>query len=224
MPMPGGWTMSMAWMLMPGQSWPGAAASFVGMWVAMMMAMMVPSLAPTLWRYRQALRGIGATRPNLLTALVAVGYFLVWTLPGIAVFPVGVVLATAEMQHPALARVVPLMASGVVVIAGAIQFTSWKARQLACCREVSICPHPASTDARSAFRCGIRLGIHCSYCCTGLTAILLAVGVMDVRAMTVLTVAITLERLLPFGVRVAHAIGVIAVGVGLSFFVHALVT
>lgn len=30
MPMPGGWTMSMAWMRMPGQTWPGAAASFLG--------------------------------------------------------------------------------------------------------------------------------------------------------------------------------------------------
>ena len=28
MPMPGGWTMSMAWMRMPGQTWLGAAASF----------------------------------------------------------------------------------------------------------------------------------------------------------------------------------------------------
>jgi hypothetical protein len=36
MPIPGGWTMSMAWMRMPGQTWPGAAASFVGMWVVMM--------------------------------------------------------------------------------------------------------------------------------------------------------------------------------------------
>jgi len=36
MPMPGGWTMSMAWMRMPGQTWPGAAASFLGMWVVMM--------------------------------------------------------------------------------------------------------------------------------------------------------------------------------------------
>ena len=31
MPMPGGWTMSMAWMRMPGQTWPGAAASVLGM-------------------------------------------------------------------------------------------------------------------------------------------------------------------------------------------------
>ena len=54
MPMPGGWTMSMAWMRMPGQTWPGAAASFLGMWVVMMVAMMLPSLVPMLRRYRQA--------------------------------------------------------------------------------------------------------------------------------------------------------------------------
>ena len=52
MPMPGGWTMSMAWMRMPGQTWPGAAASFLGMWVVMMVAMMLPSLVTMLWRYR----------------------------------------------------------------------------------------------------------------------------------------------------------------------------
>ena len=54
MPMPGGWTMSMAWMRMPGQTWPGAAASFLGMWIVMMVAMMLPSLVPMLWRYREA--------------------------------------------------------------------------------------------------------------------------------------------------------------------------
>ena len=68
MPMPGGWTMSMAWMRMPGQTWPGAAASFLGMWVVMMVAMMLPSLVPTLWRYRQAVGRTGETRRGRLTA------------------------------------------------------------------------------------------------------------------------------------------------------------
>src|SRR5262245_25195515 len=58
MPMPGGWTMSMAWMRMPGQTWPGAASSFLGMWAVMMVAMMLPSLSPMLWRYRQAVAGL----------------------------------------------------------------------------------------------------------------------------------------------------------------------
>src|SRR5215467_5730562 len=54
MEMPGGWTMSMVWMRMPEQTWAGAAASFVGMWIVMMMAMMLPSLVPMLSRYREA--------------------------------------------------------------------------------------------------------------------------------------------------------------------------
>lgn len=33
MPMPGGWTMSMGWVRMPGPTRAGATASFVGMWV-----------------------------------------------------------------------------------------------------------------------------------------------------------------------------------------------
>src|SRR5579864_2445514 len=72
MPMPGGWTMSMTWMRMPGQTWAGAAASFVGMWVVMMVAMMLPSLMPMLWHYRQAVGRAGETRLGRLTAVVGV--------------------------------------------------------------------------------------------------------------------------------------------------------
>src|ERR1700682_2912185 len=79
MPICGGWTMSMVWMRMPGQTWPGAAASFLGMWVAMMVAMMLPSLVPMLWRYRQAVAGTSEARLGRLTALVGAGYFLGWT-------------------------------------------------------------------------------------------------------------------------------------------------
>jgi predicted metal-binding membrane protein len=73
MPMPGGLTISQAWVRMPGQTWPGTAASFVGMWVVMMVAMMLPSLVPMLWRYRQAVAGTGETRLAALTALAGAG-------------------------------------------------------------------------------------------------------------------------------------------------------
>src|SRR5690348_13007284 len=46
MPMPGGWVLSKMWMPMPGQGWPAAAASFLGMWTPMMIAMMLPPLMP----------------------------------------------------------------------------------------------------------------------------------------------------------------------------------
>src|ERR1043165_8216103 len=53
MPMPGGWSMSMMWMRMPGESWPAGAMQFIGMWIVMMIAMMLPSVLPMLWSYRQ---------------------------------------------------------------------------------------------------------------------------------------------------------------------------
>ena len=196
MPMPGGWTMSMAWMRMPGQTWLGAASSFVGMWVVMMVAMMLPSLIPILWRYREAISGTGEARVGWLTALVGLGYFFVWTLVGIAVFPGGVALAGVEMQHSSLSRAVPIAGGVVVLIAGALQPTSWKAHHLASCREVPGGSQPLAENARTAWRHGLRLGLHCVYGCAGLTAILLVLGVMDLRAMAVVTAAITLKRCL----------------------------
>src|SRR6516165_10045258 len=73
MAMQGGWTMSMAWMRMPGQTWFAAAASFLGMWVVMMVAMMLPSLVPSLRRYRKAVGRTGAMRLGGLTTLVGAG-------------------------------------------------------------------------------------------------------------------------------------------------------
>jgi predicted metal-binding membrane protein len=217
----GGVTMSMTWMRMPGQTWPGTVASFLGMWIVMMVAMMLPSLVPMLRRYREAVGRRGEGRLARLTVLVAAAYFFVWTVVGIAVFPLGVALAEAQMQLPALARAVPIAAGVAVLIAGALQFTAWKARQLACCREAPGPGRMLPADAGTAWRHGLRLGLHCSRCCGNLMAILLVVGLMDLRAMAVVTAAVTAERLAPAGERVARAIGAVVVGAGLLMVAQA---
>jgi len=221
--MPGGWTMSMAWMRMPGQTWPGAAASFLGMWIVMMAAMMLPSLTPMLWRYRQAVGKSGAARLGRLTALVGLGYFLVWTALGVAAFPLGVALAAIEMRLPTVARAVPMGAGVIVLIAGVLQFSAWKAHHLACCRQAPGRDRVLRSDAGTAWRHGLRLGLHCSYCCAGLTAILLGIGVMDWRAMAVVTAANTIERFAPRGERAARALGAVAAGAGLVMITRAAV-
>ncbi len=223
MPMPGGWTMSMAWMRVPGKTWTYAAASFVGMWVVMMIAMMTPSLTPMLWRYRRAI-GVtgGGTRPEPLTVLAGLGYFFVWTVFGLAVFPLGVTLASLEMQLPSLARGVPLAIGVVILAAGTLQFTAWKTHQLACCREEQTRGRMLPANAGTAWRHGLRHGLHCICSCAGLTAILLVAGVMDLRAMAGVTAAITVERLLPEGKRVAPVIGIIVVTTGLLLIAQAL--
>jgi predicted metal-binding membrane protein len=201
------------WMRMPGETWMGAALSFLAMWIVMMMAMMLPSLIPMLRHYREAVADAGEACLAGLTALAGVGYFFVWAAFGIVVFPLGVALTQIEMQHPALARGVPLMVCLVLLIAGALQFTRWKAHHLTCCREAPGGVLPP--DAGTAWRYGLRLGLHCSYCSAGFTAILLVAGIMDLRAMAVVTTAITLERLAPAGERIARAIGVVVIGAGL---------
>lgn len=222
MPMPGGWTLSMAWMRMPGQGWIDAAASFLGMWTVMMVAMMLPPLLPMLWRYRRAVGRTGTARLGRLTAQAGAAYFLVWIAFGAALFPPGAALAAIAMAHPALARALPLAAGAIVAIAGAAQFTAWKARRLACCREAPARGRALPADAATAWRHGLRLGMHCCVCCAGPSAILLALGVMDLRAMAAVAVAISAERLAPAGERVARATGAVAVAAGLWLIARAL--
>ena len=221
MHMPGGWTMSMAWVRMPGQTWLGAAASFLRMWVVMMIAMMLPSLVPMLHRYRQAVSGAGETRLGRLTTLVGVGYFFVWTVFGMAVFPLGVALGAVEMHLPAMARAVPITVGVVILIAGAFQFTEWKAHHLANCRAEDGCRRTLPGDAGTAWRHGLRLGLDCGYCCANLMFIPLVIGVMNLRAMAFVAAAITVERLMPAGERVAQATGTIVVGTGLFLIARA---
>jgi len=168
-------------------------SAFLGMWAAMMVPMMLPSLVATLRRYRQAV-------------IVALGYFFVWTAIGVAAFPVSV----------ALARATPIVIAAIILIAGSFQLTGWKARRLACCRE----EEPAR--GRTAWQHGLRLGLRCASCCGNLMAILLVLGVMDLRVMAAVTAAITAERLAPAGAGVARATGAVVVGVGVVLIARAL--
>jgi predicted metal-binding membrane protein len=219
MRMPGGWTMSMAWMRMPGQSWPGAAAMFLGMWAVMMVAMMLPSLVGMLWRHRQAAHAMENTHAGLSTAWVGAGYFVVWILAGVVVYAVGVVLAALAMQDASLARAVPIWASQVVIAAGLLQFTTWKLRSLACCRVTAVRPH--SGETLGAWASGMHLGVRCLKCCVGPMAVLLVLGVMELRAMAVVATAITIERLAKRGELVARVTGVVTIAAGFVLLIRA---
>ena len=125
------------------------------------------------------------------------------------------------MRQPVLARAVPIAAGVVILFAGVYQFSAWKARHLACCRYESAQSGPLPGDAGTAWGHGIRLGLHCSSCCGNLILMLLAIGIMDLRAMAVVTAVVTVERLAPAGERVARAIGVAIVGAGCVFIARA---
>ena len=231
MRMAGGRTMSMAWMRMADQSWPGACASFLAMWTAMMVAMMTPSFARMAHRWRRsvvraggraagaagATGAAGSVPARHLIAVLAAGYLAVWTLVGVVLYPAGVALAAAEMRWPALAAQIPLASAVVVVAAGCVELTPWKARQIWCCKDAPCCRVARPADARRAWRDGLALGRHCALCCAPLMAILVVAGVMDLGAMALVTAAITYERYAVDPTRSARVVGVLAIAIGVAW-------
>jgi predicted metal-binding membrane protein len=155
----------MTGMTMSQQTWYGAAAGYLGMWMAMMVPMILPSLVPMLSRYRRSVRGADGIHLHGLTALVGLGYFVIWAVLGTAAYAAGAGVMTVEMRGGMVAQWLPVAAGVVLLVAGGVQFTSWKARQLALCREGSGCGCPPVPNALGAWRHGLRLGVQCSLCC-----------------------------------------------------------
>jgi predicted metal-binding membrane protein len=201
-------------MRMPGGDGPGSAASFLGMWLPMMAAMMLPSLLPVLWRCHRAMARAGGMHPGRSTLLVGLGYFLAWTLAGLALHALDAAFAAIMMRLPVPPRAMASATGAIVLLAGLLQFTGWKARLLACCRAVPTQDAPLRDGAVAALGYGLRLGRHCIGCCAGATAVLFALGWMDLRVMAAVTAAITAERLMPGGIVAMRAVGGIAVVVG----------
>src|SRR5262245_40753686 len=100
MEMPGGWTMSMMWMRMPGQTWVASATSFLLMWLAMMVAMMLPSALPMFLNTRRA---------PVSLSVMATGYFAVWLAAGVGIYALGVAFAAAAMRWEILSRAITVM-------------------------------------------------------------------------------------------------------------------
>ena len=212
----------MTGMTMPQLTWYGAAAGYLGVWMAMMVPMMLPSVVPMVSRYRRSVRGAEGIHLHGLTALVGVGYFVIWAALGAAAYAAGVAIMAVETRWGAVAPWLPVAAGAVLLMAGGVQFTSaWKARQLALCREGSGCGRPPVPNALGAWRHGLRLGVRCSRCCGSLMVPLLATGMMEPLAMVAVTLAISAERLAPAPLRVARVAGVAIVVVGVLTIVRA---
>ncbi|CAB3798855.1 hypothetical protein LMG28688_04834 [Paraburkholderia caffeinitolerans] len=224
-PMAGRWMLSAIWTPMCGQTWWQAAASFASMWAVMMPAMMLPVLVPMVLREREMWRDSSSLQSGLLTIWIVAGYFMFWMLAGFAVFPLGSALAAIAIRVPTLAHAAPASAGALVVLASLLQFTSWKAQRLACCRAMRRCASHAPrtpNSARMALHRGLRLGLQCGLCCGNWMAVLLVVGVMDPRAMAVITAVIAVERIAPCHVRVARIIGLAGFMAGVATMAHGL--
>ena len=173
-------------------------AAFMLMWVAMMVAMMLPSLVPTLRRGAVSL-GSGAR--------IGAGYFAMWAAFGAAVYAAQLTLMAADMRWPGVGRAIPTLRGCVLIAAGLVQLSPWKARHLQCCRV-------GPTD-----RLGIRFGGNCVLCCLPFMTALVVLGMMSLPLIAVLAAGITAERLAHEPAPLVRAAGVFIVASGVLVLV-----
>ena len=143
-----------------------------------------------------------------------------WAGVGIGVLALDAAIAALQSWQPVVVgRVVPLASALAVFIAGVVQLSGWKERQLAhCTRSGRGAIEPIVAES---WRRGYRLGRCCVASCAPVMSVLLVTGVMNLRGMIAVTTAITFERVAPFGSRLVRPIGVMLIGAGLVFMSRA---
>jgi predicted metal-binding membrane protein len=216
MPMPGGWTMPMMWMAMPGQSPAGSIITFLLMWQAMMIAMMLPSSWPTLELYSRVARHTGRRHPVLNTLLAVVGYFSVWGAFGAIAFTAGFEISRATMFSPQLSRWIPAAAGVALVLAGIWQLTPLKQSCLNHCRDpLMFLGHAYKPGIWGGFRVGLHHGAFCAACCWALMLMQMVLGVMNLAVMAGVAAIIATEKLWKHGPLLARLVGAISIVTGI---------
>jgi predicted metal-binding membrane protein len=177
----------------------GGFGWFLGVWVTMSAAMMLPSALP----------GAVALARVSRSVLFAGGYLAAWTAYGLAAYGLFRLLIGFDTAWLAWDESGPYAAGGVVVAAGVYELTPLKRRLLRRCR------NPLHATARGPVAAGVENGLTCVGCCFGLMAVLFGLGVMSVFWMTVVAAAISAEKLMPHGVRLARVVARALVALGL---------
>ena len=226
MPMPGGWSMSMAWMSMGVQSLPEHAAMFLIMWAVMMIAMMLPSVMPAVLLHQRLIetrlqRGERASGSNMF---LLAGYFFVWVLFGAVAYAVGMSLSTAAMRSVRISVLVPAATGVALAAAGVYQLTAWKQFCLRHCRTpLEFFAHHQIRSARDSWQFGVHHGAYCAGCCWALMLIQLVLGVMSVPLMALVAVIILLEKQWRYGQRLAKVVGAVSLVAGVWLVLRATI-
>jgi predicted metal-binding membrane protein len=210
-PPPGSVSMTdMPGMDMSGMAMPWTLGRFAltfAMWWIMMVAMMLPSAAPTILLYaRAAAHGGAQSRPATESFLA--GYLLIW-----GVF--SLIAATLQMGLEKVALLAPMemasqsvrLSGAILIAAGLYQLSPLKDVCLRHCRNpAQFLSHHYRPGAVGALRMGLVHGSYCVGCCWLLMALLFVGGIMNLVWIALLTLAVALEKLLPYG----RVIGIVA--------------
>jgi predicted metal-binding membrane protein len=177
--------------------------SFVATWALAMGAMMLPSELPLL-RLDYA-----TARSRTRTTALMLGYLAVWIALAAPVW-----LGDSATGGRLLGVHGRVLTAGILAAAALYQLTPLKHRCLAICRApLARILHGWRDGHTGAFRMGVVNGLWCVGCCVGLTAALLAVGMMSIGWMVAVGGAILIEKTTRVDVLASRATAVVlAVG------------
>ncbi|MFL5258993.1 MAG: DUF2182 domain-containing protein [Hyphomicrobiales bacterium] len=190
-----------------GPSSAGALPSFAqafAMWTLMVLSMMLPSAAPMLSTYLDIAEAAGAKRMSVASPfLLVTGYIAVW---------LSFALAAALLQGMVGPMPSRSIGGGLLIAAGAYQFTPIKHACLSKCRQPMTYFLSNWTDrAWGVFRSGLDLGLLCLGCCWAVMLLAFGGASMNILWMALIGAATILEKTLAR----PHAL-VWGIGVGLT--------
>ena len=198
----------------------GSFGFFVSAWVVMMAAMMFPSIWPMVTIYRRVQVGRKSQdreAPAGATAVFVAGYLVTWTAVGLVAFVAFEALQSLSIDAFSWDRGGPYLAGGVILVAGAYQFTPLKDVCLSKCRNPLMFVLTSWQPGRlGALRMGIEHGAWCVGCCWALMAALFALGVMSIGWMLFIAALIAIEKLLPWKAVANRGVAVTLLALGLA--------
>jgi predicted metal-binding membrane protein len=198
------------------------ALLFLAVWVAMMIATMFPAVAPMVLMFaRISAAKRTAGKAFLPTWLFVAGYLIVWTALGAVAYVLALGAQHLAGHVAAINEHAARIGGGLIVVAGAYQFSRLKDRCLTECRSPMAFVMQHWREGRAgAVRMGIRHGWECAGCCWALMAMMFPLGMMNIAALAGVTGFIYAEKVLPAGRTLRYAAGVALVAFGLAVLVH----
>jgi len=183
---------------------------FMAAWVAMSAAMMLPTVWPVLDRFTHMARLQPLAAFLLLMALFTGGYLAVWGAFGLVAFAGDWLLHRLVEALEPLSRVEPFIGGGVLLLAGAYQFSPLKGACLSQCQSpIGFLIRFWRPGLPGALRLGLRHGLFCLGCCWALMLVMFGVGITNLAWMLGLAVLFYLEKVSTRGVALSRAVGVL---------------
>jgi predicted metal-binding membrane protein len=189
---------------------------FLGMWTSMMVAMMFPTVAPIVLLHRLVIRRRGGGA--MPTVAFITGYLVVWVTVGF--LPLGALLAFRHVSDAT--SWVPRLGGAVLIVAGAYQFTRWKATCLRACQTplTFLATHDFGDGLFGTLRVGISHGAYCLGCCWALMTVLFVVGLMNLAWMAVIAVIFLTEKNWRYAPTLVKVVGTSLIAFGLAVVIH----